>query len=178
MGPNCVGICMILYVFVDVLMHDYHNYHSQPPSINYCNVCVVCILYWIGTPSLETFEWCLSILLNTAGSIFTRPTLILDAFESCAALMASDLALRILGPSNGPVWTHIAGVRVLKIAILEGSGFLGCKECKRTLSRKVVSFSSVWSCIATHIYLWLDIASCWLFRLGELLSNFNPKPNP
>ena len=33
--------------------------------------------------------------------------------------------LRVLGPSNGRVWTCIAGVRVLKIAILEGSGFLG-----------------------------------------------------
>ena len=29
------------------------------------------------------------------------------------------------GPSNGRVWTWIAGVRVLKIAIFEGSGFLG-----------------------------------------------------
>ena len=31
--------------------------------------------------------------------------------------------LRILGPSNGGVWTCIAGVRVLKIATFEGSGF-------------------------------------------------------
>lgn len=41
---------------------------------------------------------------------------------------------------------------------------------QRTLSRKVVSFSSVWLC-AANSHLWLDIASCWLFTLGELLSN-------
>ena len=34
-------------------------------------------------------------------------------------------SLRILGPSNGRVWTCIAGVWVLKIATFEGSGFLG-----------------------------------------------------
>ena len=34
-------------------------------------------------------------------------------------------ALRILGPSNGRVWTCIAGARVLKIAIFEESAFLG-----------------------------------------------------
>ena len=36
--------------------------------------------------------------------------------------------LRILGPSNGRVWTCIAGVWVLKIATFEGSGFLGQKK--------------------------------------------------
>ena len=35
------------------------------------------------------------------------------------------LSLRILGPSNGGVGTCIAGVRVLKIGIFEGSGYLG-----------------------------------------------------
>ena len=38
--------------------------------------------------------------------------------------------LRILGPSNGRFWTCIAGVRVLKIAIFEGSGVLGQSEKK------------------------------------------------
>ncbi len=33
--------------------------------------------------------------------------------------------LRILAPSNGGVWTCIAGVRVLKIGTFEGSGYLG-----------------------------------------------------
>ena len=37
--------------------------------------------------------------------------------------------LRILGPSNGRVWTCIARVRVLKIATFEGSGFLGYETC-------------------------------------------------
>lgn len=33
---------------------------------------------------------------------------------------------------------------------------------QRTLSRKVVAFSSVWLCTANS-HLWLDIAFCWLF---------------
>ena len=45
--------------------------------------------------------------------------------------------LRILGPSYRGVWTCIAGVRVLKIAIFEGSGFLGNKN---SLKQKHCSF--------------------------------------
>ena len=53
----------------------------------------------------------------------------------------NSVALRILGPSNGRVWTCIAGVRVLKIVIFEGSGFLGWKVWNFLLT--CVSYSFV-----------------------------------
>ena len=34
--------------------------------------------------------------------------------------LEEETTLRILGPSNARVWTSIAGVRALKIAIFEG----------------------------------------------------------
>ena len=51
-----------------------------------------------------------------------------DEVDECVIHESGKLfasALRILGPSDGRVWTCIAGVRVLKIAIFEMSGLLG-----------------------------------------------------
>ena len=80
--------------------------------------------------------------------------------------------LRILGPSNGRVWTCIAEVRVLKIAVFEASGFLGYVysdwlQCGNTTPKQ---YSKWWQ--YTEINLLID--NCHIYssstgRTNELI---------
>ena len=54
-------------------------------------MCVCCLYFVLLYHQLKHSNG-VCLLLNTAGSIFTRPTLILEAFESWAAPMVSDIA--------------------------------------------------------------------------------------
>ena len=113
-------------------------------------MCVCCLYFVLPYHQLKHSNG-VCLLLNTAGSIFTWPTLILEAFESCAAPMVSDIA----------------------------------RNAKDSFQGKS-SHSLQFDLCTANSHLWLDIPSCWLFTLGELLSNFKtqtktwkcPHPNP
>ena len=80
-------------------------------------------------------------------------------------------ALRIRGPSNGRVWTCIAGVRVLQIAIFEGTGFLGWDT--RMIKRCTESNQHSWIALTITTWGW------WIYRvyLGwNTVDGKNPAP--
>ena len=58
--------------------------------------------------------------------LWERAVLMLDGCQRLRPkILGLKSTLRIIGPSNGRVWTCISGVRVLKTATSQGSGFLG-----------------------------------------------------
>ena len=78
------------------------------------------------------------------------------------------LALRILGSSNGRVWTCIAGVRVLKLAIFEGSGFLGWRIFTQTATFEANGSLFTWNISVLGIMCFKGSTCCFPQLLESL----------